>query len=73
VADNRLVAGSSPPGPTTQSCANPEFPVSAEHPEFSFILSGLGAHLKLIPEEGRDLILAGALLSDDLPAPLQPG
>jgi predicted Kef-type K+ transport protein len=41
--------------------------------EFSFILSGLGAHLKLIPEEGRDLILAGALLSDDLPAPLQPG
>jgi hypothetical protein len=30
-ADNRLVAGSSPPGPTTQSCANPEFPVSAEH------------------------------------------
>jgi CPA2 family monovalent cation:H+ antiporter-2 len=31
--------------------------------EFSFILSGLGADLKLIPEEGRDLILAGALLS----------
>jgi hypothetical protein len=33
-ADNRLVAGSSPPSPTTQSCANPEFPVSAEHPRF---------------------------------------
>ena len=30
-ADNGLVAGSSPPGPTTQSCANPEFPVSADN------------------------------------------
>jgi hypothetical protein len=37
-ADNRLVAGSSPPSPTTQSCANPEFPVSAEHPRFSAVL-----------------------------------
>src|SRR6266498_2270250 len=34
-ADNGLVAGSSPPGPTTQSCTNPEFPVSAEHSRFS--------------------------------------
>jgi hypothetical protein len=25
LGDNGLVAGSSPPGPTTQSCANPEF------------------------------------------------
>ncbi|MEH3116737.1 MAG: YbaL family putative K(+) efflux transporter [Methylorubrum populi] len=31
--------------------------------EFSFILAGLGIALKLLPEEGRDLILAGALLS----------
>jgi hypothetical protein len=34
-----LTAATSPdtlsPGPTTQSCANPEFPVSAEHPRFS--------------------------------------
>jgi CPA2 family monovalent cation:H+ antiporter-2 len=31
--------------------------------EFSFILAGLGVSLGLLPEEGRDLILAGALLS----------
>ncbi|MBD8908094.1 YbaL family putative K(+) efflux transporter [Methylorubrum zatmanii] len=31
--------------------------------EFSFILAGLGIALKLLPEEGRDLILGGALLS----------
>ena len=31
--------------------------------EFSFILSGLGTDLKLMPEAGRDLILAGAILS----------
>jgi monovalent cation:H+ antiporter-2, CPA2 family len=31
--------------------------------EFSFILVGLGAALGLMPQEGRDLILAGALLS----------
>lgn len=31
--------------------------------EFSFILTGLGVALGLLPEEGRDLILAGALLS----------
>ena len=31
--------------------------------EFSFILAGLGTSLHLIPPEGRDLILAGALLS----------
>jgi CPA2 family monovalent cation:H+ antiporter-2 len=31
--------------------------------EFSFILAGLGASLKLLPEQGRDLILAGAILS----------
>ena len=31
--------------------------------EFSFILAGLGIGLKLLPPEGRDLILAGALLS----------
>jgi CPA2 family monovalent cation:H+ antiporter-2 len=31
--------------------------------EFSFILAGLGVTLGLLPEEGRDLILAGALLS----------
>jgi CPA2 family monovalent cation:H+ antiporter-2 len=31
--------------------------------EFSFILAGLGAALGLMPDEGRDLILAGALLS----------
>jgi hypothetical protein len=36
-ADNSLVAGSSPAGSTTQSCANPEFPVSAEHPRFSAV------------------------------------
>jgi CPA2 family monovalent cation:H+ antiporter-2 len=31
--------------------------------EFSFILAGLGIALGLMPAEGRDLILAGALLS----------
>jgi len=31
--------------------------------EFSFILSDLGIDLKLLPADGRDLILAGALLS----------
>ncbi len=31
--------------------------------EFSFILAGLGVALGLLPQEGRDLILAGALLS----------
>jgi len=31
--------------------------------EFSFILAGLGVGLGLMPEEGRDLILAGALMS----------
>jgi monovalent cation:H+ antiporter-2, CPA2 family len=31
--------------------------------EFSFILAGLGVELKLLPETGRDLILAGAILS----------
>lgn len=31
--------------------------------EFSFILAGLGVSLELLPERGRDLILAGAILS----------
>jgi len=31
--------------------------------EFSFILAGLGVELDLLPDEGRDLILAGAILS----------
>jgi K+:H+ antiporter len=31
--------------------------------EFSFILAGLGVTLGLLPAEGRDLVLAGALLS----------
>lgn len=31
--------------------------------EFSFILAGLGVGLQLLPEVGRDLILAGAILS----------
>ena len=31
--------------------------------EFSFILAGLGVSLALLPPEGRDLVLAGALLS----------
>lgn len=31
--------------------------------EFSFILAGLGVALKLLPDEGRDLVLAGAILS----------
>ncbi|MFO1075138.1 MAG: YbaL family putative K(+) efflux transporter [Geminicoccaceae bacterium] len=31
--------------------------------EFSFILAGLGLELGLLPAEGRDLVLAGALLS----------
>jgi len=31
--------------------------------EFSFILAGLGTNLGLLPETGRDLILAGAMLS----------
>ncbi len=31
--------------------------------EFSFILSGLGVHLQVLPQEGRDLILAGSIIS----------
>jgi K+:H+ antiporter len=31
--------------------------------EFSFILAGLGVEYKLLPDEGRNLILAGALIS----------
>ena len=31
--------------------------------EFSFILAGLGLQLGLLPEEGRDLILGGAIIS----------
>jgi CPA2 family monovalent cation:H+ antiporter-2 len=31
--------------------------------EFSFILAALGTSLKILPAEGRDLILAGAILS----------
>ncbi|MFK3646980.1 YbaL family putative K(+) efflux transporter [Lysobacter enzymogenes] len=31
--------------------------------EFSFILAGLGMDLEILPKEGHDLILAGALLS----------
>jgi CPA2 family monovalent cation:H+ antiporter-2 len=31
--------------------------------EFSFILVGLGMHLGVLPAEGRDLVLSGALLS----------
>jgi len=31
--------------------------------EFSFILAGLGVGLKVLPETGRDLILAGSILS----------
>jgi CPA2 family monovalent cation:H+ antiporter-2 len=31
--------------------------------EFSFILAGLGVALNLLPAEGRDLILAGAIIS----------
>lgn len=34
--------------------------------EFSFILAGLGVAAGLMPEEGRDLILAGALISISL-------
>lgn len=31
--------------------------------EFSFVLAGLGVSLRILPQEGSDLILAGALLS----------
>jgi len=31
--------------------------------EFSFILASLGVYLKILPERGQALILAGALLS----------
>jgi len=31
--------------------------------EFSFILAGIGVELELLPESGRDLILAGAMVS----------
>jgi len=31
--------------------------------EFSFILAGLGTELAILPDEGRDLILAGAIVS----------
>ena len=31
--------------------------------EFSFILAAMGVELKMLPEQGRDLILAGAIIS----------
>ncbi len=31
--------------------------------EFSFILSGLGVFLQVLPQEGRDLVLAGSIIS----------
>lgn len=31
--------------------------------EFSFILAGLGVSLQILPEDGRDVILAGAMIS----------
>jgi CPA2 family monovalent cation:H+ antiporter-2 len=31
--------------------------------EFSFILAGVGVSLELLPERGRDLILAGSIIS----------
>jgi CPA2 family monovalent cation:H+ antiporter-2 len=31
--------------------------------EFAFILTGLAIHLKLLPNEARDLVLAGAIIS----------
>ncbi len=31
--------------------------------EFSFILAGLGLSLKVLPEQGRDLIIAGAIIT----------
>ncbi len=31
--------------------------------EFSFILAGLGVSLKILPQQGQDLILAGAIIS----------
>ncbi len=34
--------------------------------EFSFVLAGLGVHYGILPESGRDLILAGALISISL-------
>ena len=36
---------------------------TAQIGEFSFILANLGVDLGLLPERGRDLILAGAILS----------
>jgi len=41
--------------------------------EFSFILATLGIGLDLLPAEGRDLILAGALISITLNLPLLAG
>src|SRR6266498_3498218 len=36
----KLLKRGLPPGPTTQSCANPEFPVSAEYPRFFPVWGG---------------------------------
>ena len=36
---------------------------SAQIGEFAFILTGLAIHLKLLPNEARDLVLAGAIFS----------
>jgi hypothetical protein len=33
LGNNRLVRSSSPPSPTTQSCANGDFPVQCESPD----------------------------------------
>lgn len=49
-------------GHTTQTALTVSVSL-AQIGEFSFILAGLGVGLAVLPETGRDLILAGALLS----------
>ena len=49
-------------GHTTQTALTVSVSL-AQIGEFSFILAGLGVGLEVLPETGRDLILAGALLS----------
>lgn len=59
IAAYAIVRAFGKPGPTALMISAS----LAQIGEFSFILAGLGLQLEILPQEGQDLILAGALLS----------
>jgi hypothetical protein len=60
LAHNGLVGGSSPPGPTTQSCAIRHFLVSAEHRRFPAVWCGcIGRFAVSVRKEDRPEAVSG--------------